>query len=85
MTKQRELAKSTNELEISRQVAEQDYEIANLETNYYNIDNPELKRAEAFKPRELARRSNELALEKANADREAALAGARRNTLWEGR
>jgi hypothetical protein len=61
-------------LQIAAKGAEQEAEIADLETNYYNNDNSELKRAEAIKQRGLAKRSNELAVEKAIADREAGLA-----------
>jgi hypothetical protein len=53
---------------ISRQVAKQDTEIGSLETIYYSLDNPELKRAEAIKQKELTKRSHELSLEKANLD-----------------
>jgi hypothetical protein len=61
---------------IQTKIAEQEGELADLETNYYNIDNPELKRAQVIKQRELARRSNELALEKANVERVAEISRA---------
>jgi hypothetical protein len=51
MEKQREIAKGRNELLISRYVAEQDTEITSLETNYYSLDHPGLKKEEAIKQR----------------------------------
>jgi hypothetical protein len=42
-----------------------------IKTNYYSLDNPELKMVETIKQREFAKISHELALEKLNADREA--------------
>jgi hypothetical protein len=53
--KQREIAKSRNDILISRETAEQDSYMPILETNYCTTDNPGLKRAKVIKQVELER------------------------------
>jgi hypothetical protein len=62
MEKQKEIAKSRNQLLVSRRTAEQDTEIASFEIHYYSYENPELKKGEPMKQRKLA-------LEKASIER----------------